>query len=243
MVLLLHCCEDNTEEIVEQVAEEFPGRTTLLRDDNPDWNEMHQRQLLLETARQRKATHIVVMDVDEAVTANVSRMDDGAYIRSLVQGTPPHQCLSLPGVQTWNALNQYRTDGLFGVRFSLAFPDRADYTWAPGRYGYQHHSRLPNPLKKGYLPHVDGGVMHYQFAHLPSLRAKQAHYKMVELLRWPEFGAERINHKYSWWNTPAQTLRPIPEDWYHSEWYRYLNKLLETHGAGRFAGLDLFGVV
>jgi hypothetical protein len=231
----------------------FPGRVSVYIDPEPTWQEMHQRQELLESARRSGATHIALIDADEILTGNLL-----SEIRYLVSRTPQGQCLSIPKIDCWEGIQQYRDEHPFTAELSLAFPDQSDYAWTDRRYGYQHHCRPPRPLTRGFCPQVEGGIFHLQFARPWALRAKQAHYKMVELLRWPQFGVEKINRRYSWWNTSPKKLTPVPEAWWapYRDWMHLLDlsddggcwheqelrKLLDQHGLDRFRGLDLFGV-
>ena len=52
LVLLDHASGDGTRAIMDGLVKEYPGRVSLLVDFNPNWDEMNQRESLLERARQ-----------------------------------------------------------------------------------------------------------------------------------------------------------------------------------------------
>jgi len=252
--LLVHASGVATHKIVEDLRQEYHDRVTVHIEPNEAWDEMDHRQMLLQKARSFGATHIALVDADEALTSNLL-----SVIPALVETTPVRTCLSLPKIDCWNGVQQYRSAKPFYVPLSFAFQDQPDYKWETRRYDYQHHCRPPQPLTQGHCPQVDGGIFHLQFARPRALRAKQAHYKAIEFLRWPEFGMDRINKRYSWWQVPVLDLRETSRDW----WIKYqdilplldlsddkpswhetaLCDLIKQHGRERFAGLDLFGIV
>lgn len=254
LLVYAHACQDRTLDILDPLRRTSP----LLIHINPDpvWNEMNHRQEMLDWARQLESTHIALIDADELLTANLL-----PSIRSLVESTPAGQALTLPGIQLWE-LDKQRIDGLFQPKFSLAFQDDPTWSWKP-KNGYQHHNRLPGPGKPpAYNPPVEGGVFHLQFIRKRTLKAKQARYKMIELLRWPSLGVSVIDRRYSWWNTLTDPiLRPVPASWWQEYkdrgWLSYLDlsddkpswfeadihRLITQFGRDKFDGLDLFGIV
>ena len=98
--------------------------------------------------------------------------------------------------------------------------------------------------------------MHLQFAAERRLRAKQALYKINEILRWPERRTvAEVNAMYDQTTTPAAPeFGPAPESWWYGlghlrslidldaePWQEAeVKRLVAEHGA--FAGLDLYGV-
>lgn len=109
-----------------------------------------------------------------------------------------------------------------------------------------------------------GGTMHLWGASERRLKAKHAWYKAAETLKWPAKPRAEIDRYYS------LALRPdaapqfdqdwryaaVPSEWWeaHREAARHLDlnaepwqeaearRLVEQHGAERFAGLDLYGL-
>ena len=103
-----------------------------------------------------------------------------------------------------------------------------------------------------------GGVLHLQFVQWRRLRAKQAHYKMTEVIRWPDKLRSAINNCYD----PAVDetglqISPVPVEWLspYEDLFCYLDlngdpwqeaeckELNAKWGAEKFAGLNLFGVL
>ena len=105
------------------------------------------------------------------------------------------------------------------------------------------------------VPRVAGGLMHLQFVDWRRLKAKQAHYQLVEVLRFSNTQPrERIRKRYSravdetglktlpvpreWWGPEKGLLRPGLEPWQEAE----ARRLVVKHGRQFFHDLDLFGV-
>ena len=268
LVIRDHCSTDRSREIEAQIAEEYPDRVTVLLDDNPVWEEMRHRQEMLEEARRHGATHIAIVDADEVLSSNLL-----GRIRQMVEEAG--ECLlAIPWicVRGGSYWFQYIADGIWShQQVSTAFRDRRELHWSSARRGgYDFHHRQP---MGAYLPPYqplstvhDGGLMHFQFASYRRLIAKQALYKMTEVLRWPDretvdvvdrrynvavFGSEipgglppmlREAPGMEWWSRylPLRDkwLRLDTEPWQEAECYR----LMKEHGPRRFAGLNLFGI-
>jgi len=251
VIVGLHCCEDRTEEIVRGIAAET-RRVSVVRFVKPDWNEMDYRQVLLQAARESHATHVAIIDADEVLTGDLLPV-----MRDRVSELRPGDCVTVPGLALWDGLDHYRVDHLFRSWYSLAFRDSPKLHWRD-RDGYQLHHRHPFGCDQVRW-NADGGVMHLQFVRQRALRAKQAYYKMMEVLRWPDQGVARIDQKYSWWDRPVAPggLRELPpECWKPYEhlmkyadftdgetwWERKIHQWFQEYGRERFAGLNLFGV-
>ena len=269
LVIGLHACTDASEAIAVKVAHESKGRVTLIRYDDPVWHEMAHRQTLLETARQRGATHIAIVDADEVLTSNLL-----LTIRGHFEATPRHSVLQIPWLALRGSIGQVHTSGPWadGQNVSTGFVDSPQLHWA-ARNGYDFHHR--HPMGRPCVPFLpvsdrNAGLLHLQFVSGRRLRAKQALYKMIEVLRWPDREpVHMVDRRYNlsvygsmvpsdgWQERQDATLSPAPlNDW----WGAYANllhhfhphatpwqetevwRLVEIHGRSRFAGLDLFGV-
>lgn len=262
LVLLDHASTDRTQQILTDLAGEFPERVQVLREANPQWDEMMHRQRLLDAARGRGATHIAIVDADELLTANFI-----PNIRFHIATMPGGHILMLPGYNLRGGLDLYHQNGIWGNRwFSTGFVDDQRLHWA----GDKFHSREPGGRTlRNYQP-IDqgiGGVMHLWGASERRLRAKSALYKVTERLRWPEKSVAEVERMYSWaikgepghasFGTPdTWTYTAVPTAWWasYSGLMQYLHvdsapwqeaevrQLIDRHGAEIVAGLDLFGL-
>lgn len=208
LVIGLHNCTDESLEIARKIKAADHSRVTILTQESGDWMEMQHRQKLLYSAGLLGATHVVTIDADELLTANLLPV-----IRQLIGALNPGDILQLPWLALrWkDAYLTYLTEGPFGwpekpmeppPLVTLAWKnDPRFYYSAADREGYEFHHRHPfvkgaknymnfsAPLANGSM----GGLMHLQFLSERRLRAKQALYQMQEVIRWPgrAFGEER----------------------------------------------------
>lgn len=266
MVVLLHACTDDSERIVRDVLREHPERVTILRDMCGTWDEMPQRQRMLEAARGRGATHLAIIDADEVLTGPglVQPTWDGyhARVRDIIHNCGEGRILQLPGYNLRGGIHQYHNNGVWGNRlFSTAFADAPDLGWS----GDKFHSREPGPRKlTPYQPiqQGDGGTMHLWASSERRLIAKHRMYRITEALRFPEKPHADIERMYSWstdgdplvesYGTPATwTYAPVPESWWapYADLMQYLDvdtepwqerwcdEMLAKYGRERFAGL------
>jgi hypothetical protein len=260
MVVGLHACTDDSEAIVQQVAEENPGRIHLVFQPESEWVEMAQRQRLLERARQEKATHIAIVDADEVLAGCL--LSD---VRSWIEHSGFH-VLQMPWICLARSLHCFYASGIWSSAWvTMAFRDRPELHWA-ARNGYDFHHRHPMGTALSHVrsPRAPayGGLMHLQFVDERRLRAKQALYKITEVLRWPgRSTVEQINELYNpavYQSDPSRYRTfPVTADWWgpYSAWLQHLHierepwqaeevrRLVAEHGREKFAGLDLFGLV
>jgi hypothetical protein len=259
VIVGLHACTDRSQEIAQEVAEETARVTTSVIGDDV-WHEMSHRQGLLNIARDIGATHIAIVDADELLTANLLPL-----IRGAVTSVPQFSIFQLPWICLAGDLTKYWARGVWGEQqASAAFQDHSIWHWkAQGKEGYEHHHR--HPMGKAFVPwrpvsRRDGGLMHLQFLSRHRLMAKQALYKIQEAIRWP--GREpiyEINQKYDYAVYGGAQFQEalVPAEWWHGyeDLMDYLHidaepwqeaeakRLYAEHGAAKFKGLDLFGVV
>jgi hypothetical protein len=263
-VFLDHASTDNTPLILSALAKEYPGRVTVLREASPVWEEMRHRQRMLDAARALKASHIVTIDADEVLTGDLL-----PSIRNAVMLCPTPATMQLPWLCLRGSKDSVHTSGVWGTSHaSMAFRDAPHLGWnSESRKGYDFHHR--EPMGRPFMPYWpekgrQSGLMHLQFVSDRRLRAKQAHYQAVEVLRWPgRETAEQIRKKYSLsvYGAGAPTGKPFdlaacPSAWwepyahlmhhYHPDvipWQeKALKALVGEHGREPFAGLDFFGV-
>lgn len=260
LVVLDHASTDNTAKVVRQVQEEHGDKVVLLREDNPVWDEMNHRQRTLDAARVMfGATHVANVDDDEIATCN-RELD----IRAATEALQPGEALKVPWISMWGGLDTYRDDDSAWSRSQvhLAFALTPQTFYRAAADGYQHHSRRPRGdtgANRSPFPYQrDGGLMHFQFSSARRLKAKQALYKLNELIRWPgRMTPAEVNRMYD--NTtlaPGLKMAPVPAGWWAGlgdlrshinldaePWQEAeVKRLLAIHGAAKFAGLDLYGV-
>ena len=266
LVILDHASTDTSRWIVDAIAAEnyAADRIARLAVRDGQWDEMTHREMMLQVARKRKATHIIIIDADEILTANLLPI-----IRDAVIAMPSGFIMSLPGYNLRGSLDRYHVNGIWGNRwFSLCFQDDPNLSWQ----GDCFHSREPGGMRlRQYQPVAqgDGGVMHLWGVSERRLKAKHALYKITERLRWPQKRVEGIDQEYSWaihgdsrersLGTPdTWGYGDVPAAWwgqYREQWGKYLDvdavpwqeaecrRLIEEYGPEPFSRLDLFGVV
>ena len=257
MVVLDHGSHDSTAAIIRQCSQEYGERIHALKAPwAPEWNEMPQRQRMLDAARANGATHIALIDADEVLTGNLV-----SFVRAPISLLAPGEVLDLKMIPTWRTLEVYRQDHSVWSRsrISLAFRDKPDMAWKPRADGYQHHRRVPTGETSRRRWDASGGVFHLQFANRRRLVMKHVWYRMMERIRWPERHESRpelLNAKYdealdetdlktkrvpeTWWRPYRQWLGLVDlhdEGWYRGECLR----LIAKHGRAAFAGLNLHG--
>jgi glycosyltransferase involved in cell wall biosynthesis len=266
LVILDHCSTDNSRMLEYALGEEYSGRVFVLNNDEPVWYEMAHRQLMLEWARARGATHIVTMDADEVLSANLV-----PFIREIIEVTPSLATLTLPWICLRDSIDEHHASGLWAEQSaSMAFQDEPRCEWKQ-RNGYDFHHR--HPMGRPNLPHSpvsrhNGGILHLQYSNRRRLLAKQALYKMTEVVRWPGRDTiDEINKRYNYsvygapsrprGGVPQFDVASVPAEWWNGyeglmqhldlcrlPWQEAeCHALIEKHGPSKFAGLDLFGVV
>lgn len=256
LVILNHCSTDDTSEIALVLQAEFGERVQCISERSPLWEEMRHRQKMLYLARQCGATHIVTIDDDEVLTGNLL-----PFARDLLDKTPAGSVLQLPWLAMRGGYDQVQVRGIWADQdVSVGFRDAPECHWA-AREGYDFHHR--HPMGRAQIPYKpvrtrEHGLMHLQFSSERRLRAKQALYKLTEVLRWPGRDTiAAINRRYDyavydtgdttqareeWWAPYRHLMGHLDldaEPWQESE----CRRLWAEHGAARFRGLDLFDVV
>lgn len=262
LILLDHASTDSTLQVMRQVAFDHP-MAHVFTSRATEWDEMKQREGMLNLARKFKATHLAIIDADEIVTANLVQGESDSLLRQAVQRLKPGEMLSLPGYNLRAGLDRYHSNGVWGTRwFSTVFMDdpRANY------HGHQFHHREPfgvdwkqvQPIMQGV-----GGTMHLWGASEVRLRAKHALYKVTEAIQFPNKDRKEIDRMYSWaiYGDPENPGYGIPGTWDYRavprEWWgdyarpeidgtpwqaAETQKIVKANNWTLFQGLDLFGV-
>lgn len=246
-------------EIVQDVAAKHPGRVRVCTFDGAMWSEMHMRQRLLDDARHNfGATHIAIVDADEAITA-----DEVPGLRDEVLGLLPGECLDVPMVSPWGNLSHARVDGNFGgAKITVAFADAPGLAWANAADGYCYHNRKPRGAWTRSVLDCPptSGCFHLQYLSRERLACKAAYYKMIERIQFPdreESSPAALNAKYDWAIGPDPALgtyRGIDDarwaypfgdgrnlvDPHAFPWQGWgCRAMLDAHGAAPFMALDL----
>lgn len=261
LVILNHASDDETPRIINDLHDEHPERVTSLNIWEPVWAEMAHRQRLLDIARTRGATHIAIVDADEVLSGNLLQS-----IRPWINGLTEGRLLQLPWA-CLSGIDRYYSEGVWGTNWvTMAFHDIPSYGWqARGEEKYDFHHRHPvgsvhyNNTRQ--CSQGAGGLMHLQFSSRRRLRAKQALYKITEVLRWSgRRSVADVDEMYNlavYDSDPLKTrTEPVPIDWWapYAGLLMYLDverepwqeaevrKAIAAFGRERFAGLDLFGV-
>lgn len=263
IVCLNHASVDHTVDILADVSREYPGRVHVLSCPDSQWTEMQHRQMMLEYARTRGASHIAIVDADEILTGNLVE-----FARTGIATAAARGIVDLPGYNLRGGITRYHANGTWGRRhFAVAFKDEPRLYWFDQIHKAEqfHHrepfganARIPSPIPQG-----QGGIMHLWGASERRLRAKHALYKVTERLRWPEKQIPHIDAMYSWWKTGQRGEEPqswkfadVPDSWWapYQRWMQYLHlhgqprqegivcELVAKHGRETFSGLDLFGI-
>ncbi len=206
LIVLDHASTDLSSAMIGNLMADDP-RVTYLTDSDPQWNEMAHRQRLLETARQHDATHIATVDADEVLTGNFLVMPVQEWgttvnwIKPAIEQMPSGSVMQLPWVQLRGSIHRMHNTGVWAEQFvSTAFQDSPELHWA-ARNGYDFHHRHPMgrecvPYRP--IPRGGGGLMHLQMVSARRLKAKQALYKMQEVIRWPgRTSVDEIDRMYS----------------------------------------------
>jgi len=258
IVFASHWPEDRSHDIMNELFHEYPGRITIREDREQQWKEMEQRQMLLNCARERGATHIAIVDADEVLCGGTNPYALNGHL------AVPGQILQLPGYNLRGSLNRYHSSGIWANRwFSVGFSDDKRLHWG----GDKFHQREPRGMK--LEPHRpiaqgEGGVLHLWGVSERRLIAKHRLYRIIERLRFPDKPTSEIERMYSLatdgaadqptWGTPETwTYAEVPESWLspYSHLLKYLDvdaepwqtaeceRLIALHGRETFKGLRI----
>jgi Glycosyl transferase family 2 len=198
LVMLDHASTDATFDIMCEIQRDHVGRVAVASQPCRAWDEMAHRQMLLEIARRRHATHIAIIDADELLTGNLL-----GQIRGLVETLPKGAILqprifNLRENPTGSDKLQFHASGMWSNRVaSLAFADDSRLGWA----GDGFHHREPfgmtlRPYCPAYPPYM-GGILHFWGVSERRHRAKHALYKLVERLKFPKKPTREIDQYYN----------------------------------------------
>ena len=254
VVVLCHAITDNSYAIIRGISAEQPGRVFAIHESNPAWDEMRHRQMLLEAARGVGATHIAMIDADEALSAPIA-----AHIRQAILNLPDKTVLQVPWIILRGSLNRFHKNGIWGDRWvSMAFKDSPGLRWEGDTFHHREPFGTEHAIR--FAGHEHGGILHLWGVSERRLRAKHALYKITERIRWPQKSIREIEAAYNFWKGPTQPgeapweFGNVPAEWWAGYDTSMITecgevpwqeaecvRLLEEHGSQKFSGLDLFG--
>jgi len=249
IVFLDDCSDDDTVEVVKSLAEECSVEEVICKSS---WyrDEPGDRNALLAAGRRIGGTHFMVIDADEAFTANCM---DGDYLRGQILSLKPREQLSLHWIQLWRSVREYRTgDSVWSNRYKRCiFCDDGHSVY---RSNFIHTSRIPKMKgRRIKLESELGGLLHFQFVNWDNLILKHKWYRWLERVRDPDKPIEKINAKYAKSLDEAHlALSPLPDNWLvgyselelsdfdvSDQWrIHQLEQWQEEFGKAYFQGLD-----
>ena len=262
VILLNHASTDRTRKICEELVRENPLRVAFHGTQDSTWREMAHRQLLLDAARARGASHIALVDDDEILSGNLL-----PTIRGHIEHTPGRMMFTVPWIWLRGSIHKYHLRGPWAMSdVSTAFKDAPEWSWsAAAQGGYDHHHR--HPFGHPWVPfrplgRRDGGLMHLQAVSDRRVRAKALLYCLTERLRWPDRKTPaELNKQYGlavYDESPASlaSLGDVPVEWWapyaglmqhlHPEaepWQLAAARAMIREHPGIENGLDTFGVL
>lgn len=213
IVFLDDCSTDGTVQVVRNLAESCRVEKII---EKPVWHrdEPGDRNRLLAAGRELGGTHFVVIDADEAFTANFT---GGDALRKRILSLKPREQLSLRWIHLWRSVDQYRVDApVWSERYKRCI--FCDDGTSEYQSKFIHTSRIPKMKgKRIKIEDRDLGLLHFQFVNWPNLELKQRWYRWLEKVRDPEKTVESINRKYA--NSVDEAgieLAGTPASWFES---------------------------
>lgn len=222
IVLLDDFSTDDTLKIVESLAkqckvEKIIQKTSWYRDEPGDKNK------LIVAGRAIGGTHFICIDADEMFTANC---ENGNFLKKKILALNPGDKLLVKFYNLWRGIDRYRDLGKYQYLDCIFCDD--------GKCFFEtnvviHSSHIPNNLsgKTAWIKDPQFGVLHFQNVNWRNLLIKQAWYRCLERIRYPQKTAAEINKFYaaSKDETGLKTV-PVPKEWY--EGYNFFDPAVAT---------------
>jgi glycosyltransferase involved in cell wall biosynthesis len=253
IVYLDDCSTDDSVEIVRSLAEKHD--ITVLTKEEWHRDEPGDRNRLLQAGREVGGTDFVVIDADEAFTANFA---EGAFLRKRILELDPGDQMGINWIQLWRTHKRYRFDDSIWTYCykNVIFRDDGKCGY---RSGFIHTLRVP-PGLSGKVVKVEGyerGLMHFQFVNWRNLLVKQSWYQCLERTRTPKKLTAAINARYA--GTKSEKglgAKPSHEDWFAgydvfdpsvyarpSTWYEeHVLRMIDEYSLSFFKDLDIWNV-
>ena len=183
--------DDKSDDNTVSIAETYSSSVTVLQKLEWSFEEESAQLLGLHEALRQGATHIVCLDTDEILTANLARI-----ARAIIISLPENTNVRLHMWHPWDGIVEVvesamawgtvqRTSGAY--RFERK--NRDEVAW--GAHGRHHIGRLPAGVSEFIdLDKSCGGILHFKYANLEAYRVKILWYKLME---WREIKTEYKN--------------------------------------------------
>ena len=221
IIVLDDCSSDGTFETIQSLEKEC-NIIRVIHNEEYIYDEWRDRTSLIDAARELGGTHLLMLDADEAITANFPRMN---LLRKLICGLEPGDVIRLQMFNLWRGIDKYRRDRSVwsGNTFPIVFCD--DGNSQTGKK-FAHFPRLPINNGKVYvIQSYEFGILHFQFVNWRNLLIKQAWYRCLEKINLPDKPTEKINAQYaaSKDETKLKTIASNP-NWYNG--YSFFNPVI-----------------
>ena len=189
------------------------------------------RQKLLEWGRERKGTHFVWIDADEAITTNLLPI-----FKNILKTLKPGQKLMLDWLCLWKNPYHIRNDKSIwsNIKKDFIFCDDKITNYPNIKVHEDRTPGITNKQNSIRLIRNMGSVLHFQFVPFKRFQMKQAFQRCREYLL-TNTGASFVNKRYSitlddpkakWYKIPQEWISEINEleqletasvDWYYPE--------------------------
>jgi len=213
IVILDDASDDDTAQIIKSLARSC-NIEIILRKKKWYRDEPGDKNKLLEAGRKIGGTHFIFIDADEMFTANCVKNN---YLRTKILRLKPGQKMHVYFYNLWRNTNCYRDDDSpWKPRYiNCIFCDDGKCFYKNN--GFIHTPHIPTNLigKTVKLKDPDYGLMHFQFVNWENLLIKQAWYRCLERIRYPEKAINDINALYA----PSKDetnlkVTQVPDDWF-----------------------------
>ena len=181
IVVLDHASTDNSYAIIQRHIERATRAGCIAMHEDATRRGMRCGidRCLLEAARGVGATHIAMIDADEALSAPIA-----AHIRQAILNLPDKTVLQVPWIILRGSLNRFHKNGIWGDRWvSMAFKDSPGLRWEGDTFHHREPFGTEHAIR--FAGHEHGGILHLWGVSERRLRAKHALYKITERIRWP----------------------------------------------------------
>ncbi len=158
--------DDGSTDETPQICQAHPAVIEYHYQDNPQLDEVRDKNLLLEMALRHHPEWVLCMDGDEL-------LEDTATERILtaIRHCPQHvSTLDLLFLYMWDDLNHYRTDGIYRRifhhrLFSLAGQETERLSFTPSAHGGNLHCESVPPNLLGQSAEIDVRIKHLGYMH------------------------------------------------------------------------------